>query len=327
MNRKIYTLLAVILLFGIIGFISLRGFSFILLLIPIMSLFAGLFGWMLPAVVKRVNSKVWIAMGLLILLGLIFPTSLLFADRETGPVSSLIGTTLYLLPSFALVTSAVLLSTGLPEISSSMGNNRIAVFSRILCALLVLKAFYNLYELTLWDNTDDGLGYLWMFVPIFVAFFSGVLLFVLLPNRTKLAVFAYILFIPVLLVAVSDLAQRVDFHQETEKRAERTVRAIESFYAREGRYPGTLSELMPRYILSVPEPMIIYGQDWCYESSEDYYRLGYIDREHWSDPRLIGRLYSGAGEAPGSRQICLEQFATIKSKNPDFPYSYREESQ
>jgi hypothetical protein len=207
-----------------------------------------------------------------------------------------------------------------------MGNNRIAVFSRILCALLVLKAFYNLYELTLWDNTDDGLGYLWMFVPIFVAFFSGVLLFVLLPNRTKLAVFAYILFIPVLLVAVSDLAQRVDFHQETEKRAERTARAIESFYAREGRYPDTLSELTPRYILSVPEPMIIYGQDWCYESGEDYYRLGYIDREHWSDPRLIGRLYSGAGEAPGSRQICLEQFATIKSKNPDFPYSYREES-
>jgi hypothetical protein len=207
-----------------------------------------------------------------------------------------------------------------------MGNNRIAVFSRILCALLVLKAFYNLYELTLWDNTDDGLGYLWMFVPIFVAFFSGVLLFVLLPNRTKLAVFAYILFIPVLLVAVSDLAQRVDFHQETEKRAERTARAIESFYAREGRYPDTLSELTPRYILSIPEPMIIYGQDWCYESSEDYYRLGYIDREHWSGPRLIGSLYSGAGEAPGSRQICLEQFATIKSKNPDFPYSYREES-
>lgn len=111
------------------------------------------------------------------------------------------------------------------------------------------------------------------------------------------------------------------------KQAERTVRAIESYYDREGRYPESLSQLTPRYILSVPKPMIIYGQDWCYESGDGYYRLGFIDREHWSDPNLIGRVYRASAEIHGPPQICLEQFSAIKSKNPDFPFRYREESQ
>lgn len=153
------------------------------------------------------------------------------------------------------------------------------------------------------------------------------MLFVLLPNRTKLVGFAYILFIPGLLIAVSALAQSVDFHQETENRAERTARAIESYYDRQGRYPESLSQLAPRYILSVPKPMIIYGQDWCYESGDGYYRLGFIDREHWSDPNLIGRVYRASDEIHDPPQICLEQFSAIKSKNPDFPFRYREERQ
>jgi len=335
MNRKIYTLLAVILLFGIIGFISLRGFSSILLLIPIMALFAGLFGWMLPAVVKRVNSKVWIAMGLLILLGLIFPTSSLFADREPGPISSFVAAILFLLPSLALVNAALLLQAGLVVSSQSKEEAqnefpqpaRLATACIILGGVLVLKMLHNLYELTVWDSTYDPLTYLLLIVPIWAVLLSALMLFIILPQRTKLTGLLYLILIPGLMITVSARAQRIDFRQVTVRRADRTVQAIESFFAREGHYPGTLSELTPRYLLSVPEPMIIYGQDWCYESGEDYYRLGYIDRDHWSDPRLIGRLYSGAGEAPGSGQICLEQFATIKSKNPDFPYSYREESQ
>ncbi len=127
------------------------------------------------------------------------------------------------------------------------------------------------------------------------------------------------------MISVSSLAQRVDFREVTDRRAERTVRAIERFYAREGRYPTALSELAPSYLLSIPEPMIIYGQDWCYDSGQAYYRLGYIDRAHWSDPRLIGRVYKSAGETPGSGQMCMEEFNTIQSRDPDFPYTYLEE--
>jgi hypothetical protein len=327
MNKKLYILLSVSLLFGAIGWIFLRGFSTIILLIPIMVLFAGLFGWILPNILKQVNSKVWLAIGLLIFLGLIFPTSLLFADREPGPVSSLIGTTLYFLPSLALVVSAMILHAGLSENPSVSGNKKTVLIALVLCIVLVVKVLFNLYEFTVWDNTDDGLGYLWLFVPIFFALLSGVMLFVLLPNRTKLAGFAYFLLIPALMIAVSAIAQRVDFRQETAKRAERTVRAIESYYVREGSYPETLSQLSPWYALSLPKPVIIYGQDWCYESSDDYYSLGYVDREHWSDPRLIGRIYKSVGELPDSQPMCRDEVEAIQSRFPDYQYSYWKESE
>jgi hypothetical protein len=119
----------------------------------------------------------------------------------------------------------------------------------------------------------------------------------------------------------------VDFRKETAKRVERTVRAIESYYARERSYPETLSQLSPWYVISLPKPMIMHGQDWCYEGGEDFYRLGYIYREHWSNPNLIGRIYKSVGEAPGDANICKEEFAAIQNSQPDYPFSYTMESE
>jgi hypothetical protein len=129
------------------------------------------------------------------------------------------------------------------------------------------------------------------------------------------------------MIAVSAIAQRVDFRQETTKQAEQAVRAIESYYTREGRYPETLSQLSPWYAISLPKPMIIYGQDWCYESGNVYYRLGYVDREHWSDPRLIGRIYKSVGEIPDSQPMCMDEVKAMQSRFPGYQYSYWKESE
>jgi hypothetical protein len=77
-----------------------------------------------------------------------------------------------------------------------------------------------------------------------------------------------------LIVAVSARAQRVDHHQLTGERAGRTSQAIETYYARKGSYPQDLWQLTPWYVLSLPGLVIIYGQDWCYDGGDDYYRLG-----------------------------------------------------
>ena len=220
------------------------------------------------------------------------------------------------------VRPALLLHAGL-----TFQGGRWPVTCLLLAGILVLKLLHNLYELTLWDSTYDALTYLWLIVPICAVLLSALMLSVLLPERTKLAGFLYVLVLPGLMIGTSAIAQRVDFREVTARRAERTVRAIESYYARQGHYPDTLSELSPRDLLSIPKPMIIYGQDWCYEGGQDYYRLGYIDREHWSDPRLIGRIYKAAGELPEPRQICLEEFNAVQSRDPDFPYTYEGESQ
>ena len=77
--------------------------------------------------------------------------------------------------------------------------------------------------------------------------------------------------------------------------------AIEAYQERTGVYPSTLKQLTPRQMLSVPVPVIIPGQDWCYESTAEYYRLGYITRQHWSDPNLYARLYASSAGAPKNR--------------------------
>ncbi len=187
---------------------------------------------------------------------------------------------------------------------------------------MLAKTLYNLYWLTVWDNTDDPLGYFWLGFPVLAALFSGVMLSITLPGRTKLAGFLYSLLIPALMIAVSARAQSVDFRQLTEERAGRASQAIETYYAREGRYPQDLRQLTPGYVLSLPGPVIIYGQDWCYDGGDDYYRLGYVYREHWSDPRLSGRIYKTKGEAPDLYRMCEEEVVALQKRYPDYPYEY-----
>ena len=118
------------------------------------------------------------------------------------------------------------------------------------------------------------------------------------------------------------MAQRVDFRQLTEARAERVSEAIENYYGRYGRFPQNLSQLTPRYILSLPEPVIIYGQTWCYEGGDDYFRLGYVSRLHWSDPRLSGHLHKDAGDLSTLSPLCQKEVAAIQAQYPDYSYEY-----
>jgi hypothetical protein len=314
----IFILLAATVLFGFYGLSLLFGGSALLVVVPALALLCGLLGWFLPSALKQVNPNVWIVSGLILLIGLLVPSSSLMADREPGPVSTLIETTLLLLPPLALVNAAILFHSSLEKSSA---------LSLALSILILFRTIYNLYNLTLWDNTDDPLGYIWLILPILATLLSGVMLSVALPGRLKLAGPVYIILVSVLLIAVSASAQRVDFRQETAGRAERTVHAIESYYARKGSYPKTLSQLTPWYILSLPKPMVIYGQDWCYESGGDFYRLGYLDREHWSDPRLIGRIHKSVGETIDSQLICMEEFTTLRNLRPDYPFFYWKESE
>jgi len=154
------------------------------------------------------------------------------------------------------------------------------------------------------------------------ALLSGVTLSITLSGKMKWTGFLYSLLIPGLMIAVSARAQGVDFRQLTEARAERVTQAIESYYAREGHYPQDLRQLTPRHALWLPGPVIIYGQDWCYDGGDDYYRLGYVDREHWSDPRLIGRIYRTKGDVPDLHGMCEEEVAAIQKRYPNYPYEY-----
>ena len=310
MKTPVFVLLIAIVLFVVFAMISSAGSSGIMGAAAVASLFCGLFALVLPKVIERVNPKVWIFTGLVLLALLLIPTSLLFSDLATAAF--------FLIP-LALINAAFLLYSGL-SLRSSEPQARIVIPVFFVGILLIIGTLFKIYDLTVLDNTYDSLKYILLFAPMLAVLLSGLTLLIALPSKTKLAGIAYLLLVPVLMIWVSTLAQRVDFRALTSQRAERVVQAIEAFYAREGRYPASLSELTPRYILALPEPVIIYGQTWCYESGDGYYRLGYVDREHWSDPRMIGRIYKAEGQPAQQSLMCEAEIATLQQADPFISY-------
>ena len=161
-------------------------------------------------------------------------------------------------------------------------------------------------------------------IPVMAVIFSSFLLFFVLLYRTKPAGFLYLLLIPAL-IAISARAQQVDFRQLTEERAKHVSQLIENHHDRVGRYPENLRELTPWYAFPLPGPVIIYGEDWCYDGSVDYFRLGYIYREHWSSPNLIGQIYKSKGEIPDLHPMCEEEAAALMKRYPNSFWTFGEE--
>lgn len=281
--------------------------------------------WLLVAAVALVAGKagsgLWIATGLLLLPLLFLPSSLviiLFPDSNGAPLQ------LILIPSAALVVVALLLYAGIQMLSpaadegapAASGMQRVRrwlVFG--LAALVLTATLYNFYWFMVWDSTYDPLDVLLVPVPILAAVFSGIVLLIILPGRAKAVGVVYPFVVVGLVVGVSVLAQRVEFRQVTEARAERVTQALERYHAREGRYPQALGQLVPRYLLTVREPVIIYGQPWCYDGADEYYRLGYADREHWSAPQVIGRRFSSQGNIPELPPLCDDEIDDLIQRN------------
>lgn len=240
---------------------------------------------------------------------------------------NLIMRSLFLLPviviSSGVIMAAVLFASGLrqyleragartagPEGPSAPRNpdgrraDYLAGASLALSLLVLAVTLHNLYWLMVWDKTTDSIGIFWLVLTFPAVMLSGSLAFLYLFRRATLAGLSFAVLVPVLLIVVSVLAWRTDYRALTEARAERVVRAIEAYHAREGRYPQSLPQLVPRYLLSLPGPVIINGLDWCYDAGQAGYQFGYLDREHWSSPNPVGNLFSRGGAVQDLPDLC-----------------------
>ena len=264
-----------------------------------------------------------------------------FFPIQTGePFGLPLSFTLLAIFSLALIVAALLLDSGLNllnqwQIEQANTNDtikeagypkhrhtgKVAIATLVLSAILLARALYYFYWFMIWDTTYDGLGYLWLPIPFLAILSSTFILSITLPENIKLAALFYLLLIPAMIV-ISTRIQRMDFRQLTKERAERVNQAIENYYIQEGRYPNNLQDLTLWFIPIIPGPVIIYGQEWCYDGGDHYYRLGYIDREHWSAPHFIGRIYRANGDIPDLPGICEQEAAALQQRHPDFPYEY-----
>jgi hypothetical protein len=283
-----------------------------------------LFSVTVASVVSRISPTVWLAVGLLALAALFLPASA-FGDQADVM-------TLIVQFWLAIVSIAPLLYLGLTRYregrvageteSQNAGGNRTAVIPLALSLLLLLKVLHKLYWLLIWDSTYDPFDFLWLIFILPAVLFAGISLSFALPDRTKWAGFSYLLLMLALIMGVFTLTQQADFRQLTQTRAERVSQALAAYHNQVGHYPQDLQQLTPRYIFSLAEPVIIYGQAWCYDGSMDYYRLGYVYREHWSDLRLSGKLYKAAGDVSHLQPLCLAEVTALQDQNPESRYEY-----
>lgn len=306
----------------------------------------GLMVWLavkvLAAGMRRSGTRAKIAAGLLVMAGLFVPTSLLVDPHPEfqPPYGTLVPIALLALLSAALVGVSLLFAASLEDYrsqraagetpgeiiimkrkpggwSSALRTHTVAA-QGLLGLMLLAKALHNFYWLIIWDSTYDPLDTLWLAPVILAALLGALAMLVVLPDKTRFAGLLYAALIPALLTAAAASAKRVDTRELTQARAEQIIQAVERYHARRGAYPESLRQLWPRDLLSVPEPVLMNGVGWCYDAGEGYYRLGAIDREHWSSPILFGRLYGAAGEAPQSVPLCAQELVTLLRSLPEY---------
>lgn len=315
-----------------IVWIGIEFVGFLIIIFPI----AIAFSYGLVLMVWKISPKLKLLVGVLLLAGLLYPSHALIGI-PTGHgnfLMTFLWWTLVAIPPLAVIAAAMLLFSflelraghkregmdGTTETEHQRTHvSRIITASLIVAVVLLCATIYNLYWLTIWDNTYDPLGYLWILLPVTAGIAVSIMLAIALNGKTRLIGIAYGLIVPGLIFAVSQSAQQIDFRQLTNQRAGRVVQAVELYYQHNGRYPEQLKDLVPRYTLTLREPVMIYGQDWCYLSGEDYYQLGYVRKDHWSVPILRVVTYASQGQPDRTKILCADEVAEFISR---YPYYY-----
>ena len=283
----------------------------------------------------------WLVIGLVVLAAMLLAPTQFFEHEPGGPPAIARNPALefllsQLLPALAPLMAALLVTSGflsLPDQSvAEHGANtavrpwdnsrarpagRAPALAAFGLGILVLGGgFYQLYWLLVWDSTYDSLNFIWLGIPILAALFGATLLALMLAGRKRLAGLLYALIVPAVMIGVYHQAKAIDYRALTAARAERIARALETYRARQGAYPAALRQLVPWTMFSIPAPVILHGQDWCYQSGGDSYRLGAVDREHWSSPELYTTVYQAVGGTANDGNLCQAAIAVLRATYP-----------
>jgi hypothetical protein len=222
------------------------------------------------------------------------------------------------LPGLVPATAAVLASTALKPRPQSGKNGGAAwwpVFWRlVLAAALLSYLTYTIVWTSIWDNTSDGLGGLFLTMSTsLVAVGAGMVMATVASGWRRLGGLVFAGLVLAAVFEAFNYGWSVSYHTLTESRAARLQTAVEHFHTRTGSYPAELRQLIPNEVWWIPEPVILRGQGWCYQGGKDYYRLGAAFREYWGRPLSI-RLYASTGTPPEASWACDEKLAELKSR-------------
>jgi hypothetical protein len=185
-------------------------------------------------------------------------------------------------------------------------------------ATLFLMIGYQAMLLSMWDVATDGLGWIFLWLTASTIGIGSAMLMTWSMQRKQLWVaILFALIVPSMLLEARNIGTYDQNHTwgttpiiTTERRADKIDKAIQRYYERNNEYPQSLSDLVPLYILYIPNPFIIPGQDWCYQGRSNYYRFGYVYRKVFSTPAFV-RIHSSVGEWSNASWGCQGEADSI----------------
>lgn len=301
-------ILIYVILFSFLWFIERTAFYVLIALAPVIAL-----AWY----IARAGLPLLGVLSMLTLLALVFATGGALFIPAVDPA--------WLRTAFQILTAiGLLLSIFLPAgllFSSLRGSTPIKksrlFWSLALSAILLAGAAYQMAWEGIWSAAharafEDHLP----IVQFMLSLVAGVVLTLTLCGSRRLVGPLYVILVAAITVLAFIWGWNVSAFEMTERRAAIVDKAIVNYYQENGSYPVSLAELSPRYVLFLPPPVIVRVGGWCYQSGQDYYRLGYISGVFtYFNANFQVVTYSQAGDLPLNTWACdglMERFQAME---------------
>jgi len=229
-------------------------------------------------------------------------------------LANIVRIAVFLIPGMAIIVAARLVHAA--QVDDKPVDWRKAILAFALILLILLLVGYQIRLASIWDVATDGLGgiFFWGLTSV-VGIAAAIQLAWSLPGKRKLAALAFAVLVPVSMMGAHRIGTYGPYGEwgmspivVTEQRAEAVNRAIQRYHKQNGAYPRTLTDLTPRYLVYISNPLIIPGQTWCYEGEHNYYRLGYVYRQYFYSPASV-RVHAAVGKPPVSAWGCEDEAA------------------
>lgn len=214
----------------------------------------------------------------------------------------------------SIFLSAALLYTSL-RVDGPVDRRRF-VWSLALIVILLGISAYQVFWDGVWSAAharafEDHLPFNYFLLSLM----AGVALALSLKGWRRLAGPAFV----VLVTAVTTLALiwgwQISAYEITERRAARVDQAVADYFQDSGRYPASLAELTPGYLVYLPPPVVVRQGEWCYQASDSGYRLGYVSGGFtYTYANFKTETYSQAGQPPQGDWICSQLVKQFRSE-------------
>jgi hypothetical protein len=227
-------------------------------------------------------------------------------------------------PALGVAAAALLLVTGLRRLSKrfALAQDAITRTGQIeggvrLAAALFLLFFlaYVIAWASIWDQTTDGLsGLMFTSVAIPAAIVCGMLIGLRGPAWQRRMAPWFVVAVSLLAIVGFRWGWDISFPKLTQERAAQVAQALERYRQREDSYPSRLSDLVPRDLLNVPQPVMFRGETWCYQAGRDAYRLAAFSHHYFGLPVSL-TVYQSAGDLGEKRPLpCAVRLAEMQAR-------------